>query len=149
MKQRLARIAKASFYGGLTLRIVVVTVLLVTIGRGYFFDFRTGQLSGGGLVLLDSDPANAQVYLDGKDLRKNSPTRLTLKAGNYQMRLVRDGYRPWQKDLTVVTSEVTWAQYPFLLPNDITTQPLLDLPSPVVIKQSPDQNRLAIASSAA
>lgn len=147
MKQRLQQIAKASFYSALTIAIIAVTVLLVTIGRGYFFDFKTGQLSGGGLILVDSEPGNATILIDGEPVERSTAARLSMRADDYLLRLEKEGYRSWEKTLSVVTSEVTWAQYPLLLPVDIETTEVEPLTPPLVLEQSPDQNYLAIASA--
>lgn len=147
VKQRITRLAKISGYSFLGVAIVVFTIFLVTIGRGYFFDFKTGQIAGGGLILLDSKPDNASVWLDNKELGKGTPTRVPLRDGNYVVRLTKDGYRPWQKQLKVETSAVTWARYPLLLPNTITTNPVTNLTAPTQVEQSPDHRFLVIGSS--
>ncbi len=146
MKHRITNIAKVSGYGLLAIAIVVFTVLLVTIGKGYFFDFKTRQLAGGGLILLDSKPNGASVSLNGKSLNKSTPVRLPLRDGSYDLKLTKDGFRSWQKKLIVNTSEVTAAQYPLLLPNTIATEALAPLDSPTQFKQSPDQKLLIVAT---
>ncbi|MBI5531385.1 MAG: TonB-dependent receptor [Deltaproteobacteria bacterium] len=57
---------------------------------------------GPGVAVLDivTDPPGATVYLDRRDLgpRGNSPRRLGLSPGRYQVLLALDGYEPAQTD---------------------------------------------------
>jgi len=58
-----------------------------------------------GALVVDSRPAGARVYLDGK-LIGNTPLSLqTVAAGEHAVRLERDGYRHWLSSVRIVAAE--------------------------------------------
>jgi hypothetical protein len=58
-----------------------------------------------GALEVDSRPAGAKVYLDGK-LIGNTPLSLpTVTAGEHAVRLEHDGYRNWSSSVRIVASE--------------------------------------------
>lgn len=146
MNLSLKRVSKITFYSLLSLAVLAATAVLVAIGRGYFFDFKTGQIAGGGLILLDSRPSDAQIFLDGEEAGKNTSARIALKAGDYDIKIIKAGYRDWQKRVAVSPSEVTWVRYPLLLSDSISTDTLAPVEAPTIFKQSPDERYLALAN---
>lgn len=126
--------------------ILLATVLLVAIGRGYRIDLRNGQITGGGLVLVGTIPSAATVSIDGKEINDKTPARITLKSGNHTLGLSKDGYRPWHKDISVSTSQVTWAEYPVLVPQTPTINTVVAIGVPTHFQQSPNRRLLALVS---
>ncbi|MBI4101183.1 hypothetical protein HY441_01760, partial [Candidatus Microgenomates bacterium] len=72
---------------------------------------------------------------------------LPVKAGSHNLNLTKDGYRSWQKTLPVVRTEVSWIQYPFLVPLAIDTQSLGEVDQVSNWAQSQDGKLLAMVSS--
>ncbi len=68
--------------------------------RGYRFDWRHGIFAANGLLVVNSDPKGAAVFINGK-LTTASDDTLSLPPGNYRVRLRKDGYLPWQKTIKV------------------------------------------------
>lgn len=99
--------------------VVVTTILLVALGRGYSYDFRTGALKLHGLVVFSSSPSGADIFLGGKTIYRRTPYRSTLEAGEYLFSVTKTGYRDWTKRITVYPSEVSWVQYILLIPTQI------------------------------
>ncbi len=59
-----------------------------------------------GSIVLDSNPAAAEVYVDSAFVG-NTPAALKVLAGKHMVRLVLKGYQDWSKELTVLAdSEV-------------------------------------------
>ncbi|MBZ5571373.1 MAG: PEGA domain-containing protein [Acidobacteriia bacterium] len=56
-----------------------------------------------------SDPAGAEIYLDGKFIG-NTPGNLQLAAGTYTLSLKLQGYGPWQRELSVISGSETGVQ---------------------------------------
>jgi hypothetical protein len=54
---------------------------------------------------VESRPAGAKVYLDGKLLGTTPLSLPSVPAGDHALRLERDGYRRWSTSVTVVASE--------------------------------------------
>lgn len=125
--------------------VAFLTVILVAYGRGYSYDFKTGQIVHNGLLLLSSQPGGAEVTIKGRSAHYHTPKRLTLPAGRYQVTATKPGYRTWQKTVRMVASEVTFAEYILLVPDQLKFQKMAAVSSPVVA-ESHDLHHLAFAS---
>ena len=51
-------------------------------------------------LFIDTEPQGAQVFLDG-ELRGQSPLQLDLPPGRVRVRIVKEGYAPWSRTLTL------------------------------------------------
>lgn len=148
MKKHLKHITSVGSFVALASLIAGATFILVLVGKGYVFNFRTGEVSGGGLVLLKSEPGEAEIFIDNKTKGK-APKRIPLKAGRYQLKLVKAGYRDWHKAISVEPSAVSWQQYPFLIPDSLSTNTVAPLDNPSVFAQSVNTKFFAIAQNGA
>ncbi len=88
--------------------LILGTILTVFYARGYRFVFGGGEpkLSKTGILNVTSVPQGAQVSLD------NHPTTATdnsinLAPNKYTVRISKDGYNDWQKDVDIRQEEVT------------------------------------------
>ncbi len=115
------RILKTLGWLALAVMVVLATIILIQVGRGYSYDFHTGRLKLNGLVILSSVPSGADISVNGKLVHHRTPYRSTYEAGEYSFGITKDGYRPWSKRIAVAGSEVSWAQYILLLPNQLTS----------------------------
>lgn len=88
--------------------LLVGTMALVLYGRGYrlTFDRERITLAGTGLLVATSKPDGASLFLNGR-LTSATNTTLNLPPGTYEVRIVKDGYLPWEKRLTVAEEVVT------------------------------------------
>lgn len=121
--------------------LLAVTVLLY-LTRGFML--KEGKIIQNGLVFISSNPGGANIYLDGK-LKDKTATRMTLEAGNYTLKLAREGYHDWQRAMTVDGGDVLHIDYPFLVPNSLVTNKVADYKSaPALALQSPDRRWLVI-----
>lgn len=127
----------------LAVAIVMAAVVLLYQAGGYGVN-RDGEVIQNGLVFVSSSPSGAQITLNGK---KSSATnsRLSLQAGSYTMKLSREGYRDWQRALTIEGGSVEHVDYPLLFPNQLDTSAVADYQaqSPMVT-QSPDRRWVAV-----
>src|SRR5207237_569691 len=57
-----------------------------------------------GLLMIDSRPTGADVYLDGKRIGQ-TPIAVNTDAGEHAVRIERDGYRRWTASARVVATE--------------------------------------------
>ncbi len=99
--------------------VIIATIVLVALGRGYSYDFRTGALKLNGLAVFGSSPSGADIFVSGKTIRRRTPYRTTLEAGEYLFSVTKPGYRDWTKRITIYPSEVSWVQYILLIPTEI------------------------------
>lgn len=148
-KQALRQALVSLAYLGLAIVIVAFTIGLVAYGEGYRYDPLSHRIElSGGLVLLNTAPSGATVKVDGKPTRKKTPYRVTLAAGRYTYEVSKAGYNTWKKQLEVVASGVTFAQYVILFPTQLSPQPLIQTPPVVRWAQSPDRRHVAYITEA-
>lgn len=99
--------------------VVSVVTLLVFVMLGYRFNKETSTIQQGGLVQFNSRPGNASIRIGRADLTDLTPSKITVNPGDYTVRMQRDSYLPWTKDVTVVAGKVLWLNYAQLIPKNI------------------------------
>jgi hypothetical protein len=89
--------------------VVCGTYIIVTFSRGYRLKFDNGpKFQATGLLSVTSLPQSASVYLDDRLITATDDT-INLVPNNYQLKVVKDGYLPWQKLVTIKREVVTSA----------------------------------------
>lgn len=92
--------------------LIIATTGLILYGTGYRFEFNGANqaptVSKTGLLVATSVPNGAQVFIDG-NLATATDNTLSLKPGEYMVRIVKEGYFPWEKKLTLQEKIVTKA----------------------------------------
>lgn len=91
--------------------LVAATTAVVLFGRGYRLAFNQDipKLSKTGLLVANSVPNGAQVYVDDH-LTTATDNTISLPPGTYTIKMLKDGYFPWEKKLKVEEEVVTKAQ---------------------------------------
>lgn len=131
-----------------SITIFVGAVLLLYQAYGFGLD-KNGQVIQNGLVFVSSQPHPAKIYLDGKLNKSRTNTRLFLPSGDYTLKLQRDGYREWQRKISVQGGDVQHFDYPFLFPTELTSSVVAPLAgTPAIATQSPDRRWLVVQPSA-
>lgn len=130
--------------------IAVLFATLILLYQAYGFGLnKTGQVIQNGLVFVSSVPSPARLYLDGNLNNANTNTKLQIPAGQYTLSLQRDGYKTWQRIISVDGGSVQHFDYPKLFPAKITTSTLksyMDIPG--LATQSPDRRWLIVQAAA-
>lgn len=72
-------------------------------GGGVGKIFGGGGNSAGGMARIEikSEPKGAQVVINGMALQKTTPLEIEVEAGNYDITLQKDGYKPLRKNAIV------------------------------------------------
>lgn len=99
--RRILLIASVAFFSGLA-------PLMVLYSMGVRFPSGNGAAAESvGVILVESNPRRASVYIDG-NYRGQTPHALTnLKPGTVTVRVVREGFTEWQKTVTVQPGRVS------------------------------------------
>lgn len=98
--------------------ITIGTILLVAFAQGYNYDAFHNQIYKTGLVLIDSNPNNAEILLNSRKIDKKTPYRYSnAPTGDLEIGLKKDQYRDWSKKSVVVPGEVTFVNYALLIPS--------------------------------
>lgn len=81
--------------------VVAGTYILSLFARGYQIDLKNGpSLNVTGILSVVSRPKGASVYLDDKLITATDST-INLVPGQYALKIVKDGYLPWQKNIQI------------------------------------------------
>ncbi len=105
MKKKLSRRTIRILIPLISVLIVIVgTIIAIRIGQGY--RPTTNGIAGTGLLAANSFPPGAEVYINDK-LTSATDDTLSLPPGDYKIRLEKEGYLTWQKDLKVQVELVT------------------------------------------
>lgn len=100
--------------------VIIGTLLLVALATGWQYDLRTGELRETGLILMGSEPAGAAITVNDKKINQNTNYRYQNAAvGSFDIRYEKPNFRPWQARIDVRAGEVSFADYAWLIPNDV------------------------------
>lgn len=77
------------------------TYIISILARGYRFSLKNGfTLDPTGIISAVSRPKGASVYIDDKLITATDDT-INLSPGIYNLKISKDGFIPWQKDITI------------------------------------------------
>ena len=81
--------------------IIGATIGIIFFAQGYQISTK-GKISflATGIISATSKPKSASVYVDDK-LLATTDNAINLPPGNYNIKIVKDGYLPWQKSIQV------------------------------------------------
>lgn len=90
---------------------------ILSFTLGYKFDRRTLKFTKAGLIVLKTQPAGANVYLNNGLLAPKTPTTINeLLPGRYNLKIELEKYYPWSKDIEVEAGKVTRLERIILFP---------------------------------
>lgn len=96
--------------------LAIITFALVRYAQGYRLSFGKNVFTNGdvtlaptGLLVATSTPDGASVYIDNH-LSSATNTTIDLHPGEYTVKIVKEGYLPWEKKLKIQKEVVTQTQ---------------------------------------
>jgi hypothetical protein len=107
------------------------TYLAIQWAKGYRLNLNNQTLQGNGLLVANSSPQGASVYIDNQ-LTTATDDTIHLNPGTYQVKLEKEGYATWQKQLTIEKELVT----------QTNTQLFPSVPNPTALTVNSAQNPL-------
>ncbi|TES95613.1 PEGA domain-containing protein, partial [Patescibacteria group bacterium] len=85
----------------------ILAIVLILITRGYHFNFKEGRIYQAVIVVIDSNPEGAEIYINSEKCSEKTPVTLKdISAGDYTISLQKENYHPVKKHITVNTKEV-------------------------------------------
>lgn len=97
-------------------------VIAITLARGYKIDIGSKTLTPTGILVATSDPDGAEVVINGK-LTTATNSTINLAPGKYTVRIQKDGYTSWEKQVEIKKEEVFKTNV-FLFPSLSDLRPL-------------------------
>lgn len=103
---------------GLVLVFLIITPAVLLYALGYSFDWQKKSIVKTGALYLKSYPKGAQIFINEKS--KNTTPRLIkrLLPKDYKIKLIKDGFYPWEKQLKIESYLVTEARNILLVPKE-------------------------------
>ena len=81
--------------------VIFGTLAVSYLARWYQISFRQGPtLTSTGLLSVTSKPKSASVYINDR-LTTATDDTLNLPPGDYHIKITKDGYLPWDKDIQI------------------------------------------------
>lgn len=120
--------------------ISLIGFFIIQYAKGLRFDIDRVSFAKTGILVVTSNPDGAQVLINGQ-LKTATNSNLNLTPGNYDVQIVKEGFLPWQKRLTITDGVVTKADA-LLFPKATSLSPLtfFGANSPIL---SPDRTKLS------
>ncbi|MBU0649227.1 PEGA domain-containing protein [Patescibacteria group bacterium] len=117
---------------------------IISYTLGYRYNFSTRQIQKTGVLLLNSFPKDAQIFLNRKDTEKETPAVIKkLLPKEYDVEIKKTGYRTWSKKLTVQSGETTFAES-IILFSESPPAPVIER-AIIEASFSPDKNSVVYA----
>lgn len=85
----------------------VATSIAIFFAKGYTFSPQEKKIVGTGIINISSEPDAASVYIDGHLTTATNATVSSLKPKDYIVRIVKEGFIPWEKQISVREGLVT------------------------------------------
>lgn len=134
------------FTGYICIGVAIVIATLVLVYQAYGFGLgKNGDVIQNGIVFFSSQPAGADIYLNGKLNKDDTDTRLSIPENVYDVRIAREGYIDWRRRIELNGGSVKHFDYPFLIPEKLETkQRRAYSAAPPAIGQSLDRRWLMV-----
>lgn len=98
----------------------VFAPLIIMYTIGYRYDFKNKVITQTGVITIETEQKDVQVYIDDVYLNDKIPAYApNLAPDNYQVRLQKDNYHTWQKNVIVRKKETTYINDINLVKTDV------------------------------
>lgn len=132
-------------YALVSIAVILGTIILVYSAYGYGINTKTGDIVQNGLILTDSQPSGAGVFLNGQYQRATTASRLVESSGDYTLSLSKTGYIEWKRSFSLNEHSIARFTYPILFPQKPQITSVKTYASqPPLVTQSPDQHWLLV-----
>jgi len=107
MNKITARITYSFFF----LLFFVLTPVFIFYAKGYRYNIYTHSIEKNGAFYVKSYPKGAEIFVDNVLMDRKTPTQLiNVRSGVHNIRVQKDRYVPWHKELSVHPGETTFAE---------------------------------------
>ena len=89
----------------------IVSPLLILYSLGYRYNFSTNSIEKNGAFYIKSYPKNANIFINDKKNNKKTPRQiLNIKPDNYKLKITKENYLDWKKELAIIEGETTFVE---------------------------------------
>lgn len=91
-----------------TLLVIAITAAVaIFLAKGYTFSPKERRIVGTGIITISSEPDAASVFIDGHLTTATNTTIASLPPKKYGIKIVKEGFIPWEKEVNVKEGLVT------------------------------------------
>lgn len=88
---------------------LVITPPLLFYAQGFTFDFPSKKFIHGGALSIETSPTGTHLFLNNIKISSPEPFRLShLLPGNYHVKIEKEGYYSWERDITILSNQTTY-----------------------------------------
>lgn len=127
---------------GAVLIFIAITPVIVLYAIGYRGGLTSADPLPVGVLLVESEPTRAAVYINDSYSGRTPHSIPNLSAGQYMIRVAKDGYQPWQKQLSIEPGRATEIRDIRLFPSDV--KPAIIIRGAAAFSLSPNRRLLAV-----
>ena len=99
---RIKRLRQIIIGQGIVATIITLTALILLFyAQGYRLNIKNMSVIKTGILVLESLPNQASVFVDGEIQKNKTPIGQSLTPGDYNVSVEKHGYRPWYKKVSV------------------------------------------------
>ena len=109
----------------MSISVVVIVFVLMLVAMGFTFT-ENGKLEQAGLVQLASRPSDAVVEIDHESQFNHTELSKMLSAGNHLIKISKQGYDSWERDLKIDAGLLTRVDWIRLFPYNPTISNMRD-----------------------
>lgn len=87
--------------------LIAVSTILLLLAQGYRFDFQKRTVKPTGILVVNSTPDGALIFLNDEAKDATNTSLTSLPPGSYQLRLQKQGYATYQREVQIQKELVT------------------------------------------
>ncbi len=87
--------------------IAIAAAIAIFLAKGYTFSPEEKRIVGTGIITISSEPDSASVFIDGHLTTATNATISSLPPKTYSVKVVKEGFIPWEKEVSVKEGLVT------------------------------------------
>lgn len=137
-------VQRTIIFAVMVLSITVIVAGTILFILGYRLDGTNGRFEQGALVQFDSQPNGAAVSIDGLSTGAQTASKRSVLAGEHTFLMTKDGYRPWERTITVEAGTLTWLDYVRLVPTTLDKKTVRSYDEVVDVEAAPDRQTILV-----
>ncbi len=102
---------------------LIITPVIILYTAGYRYNFQKNKIQKTGILILKSSPTGASIYLNGELRKEKTQARIAnLLPDDYNIKIEKENFYPWQKTLPVQSRLTTFAENITLFEKNLPTE---------------------------
>jgi len=89
-----------------SLLVIAFAFILFLLAKGYRIDFSKQEVNKTGAISIRPTPSSATAFLNNENIGKTPKSRV-IDIGKHTIRLEKDGYHTWEKDINILDEKTT------------------------------------------